>query len=75
MCVGAVWYVLALAHHGACEFEEARECLASGLKLVKKQYKGRAEEAAQKTAEFEEVLAAVNESAANMGEDDEMDEA
>ena len=68
-----MWYVLALAHHGACQFAEARECVRSGLKLVKKQLKAHPHEAAQKAAELEEVLAAVNESAANMGDDDDDD--
>jgi len=64
-----VWYLLSLAHHGACQFDDALECIERGVQLI---HASCAEDPAageQKLAEFAEVKAAVEESAKAMGQD------
>jgi hypothetical protein len=66
-----VWYLLALAHHGACQFADARECIESGEKLIRTHAAEDGEGVDEgKAAEFTELKAAVEESAKAMGDDD-----
>eukprot|EP00854_Cymbomonas_tetramitiformis_P004181 gene4181-5159_t len=69
-----VWYLNALAHHGACHFDEAKECIESGLKVVAGLSLVDPELAGAKTAEFQELCSAVEESKLKMEEEDEEEE-
>ena len=64
-----LWYMLALAHHGACQFDDALECIERGTQLVHSMCAEDPSAGEGKLAEFAEVKAAVEESAKNMGQD------